>query len=212
MTTKLFVANLGWSVSENDLFNIFSDCGEVLTVKIPVRREDGRSRGFAFIEMGSADDANRALQQLNNMMLYNRPISVVLQDENYAANRGGGHPQGGYAPRQDAGGGYVSHHNANPEPNNKLFIRNVNSMVSEDELTRLFQQAGEVTALKIPIDRETGMARGFAFVEMATTEEAQTAITQLDGATVYGQIISVNFQDPSRSRQARPAYQQPAHY
>ena len=210
MTTKLFVANLGWSVSENDLFNIFSDCGEVLAVKIPVRREDGRSRGFAFIEMGSSEDANRALQQLNNMMLYNRPISVVLQDENYAANR---QQTGDYAHRPAMDGGYGGHQGGgNPEPNNKLFIRNVNSMVSEEELSRLFQQAGDVTAVKIPIDRETGMARGFAFVEMATTEEAQAAINQLDASTVNGQIISVSFQDPSRARPQRPAYQQAARY
>jgi nucleolin len=205
MTTKLFVANLGWSVSENDLFNIFSDCGEVLTVKIPVRREDGRSRGFAFIEMGSPDDANRAIQQLNNMMLYNRPISVVLQDENYAATRPQG-GAGGYAPRQNSYEG--SGMSSGPlEPNNKLFIRNISNMVNEEELTRLFQQAGDVTAVKIPMDRETGMSRGFAFVEMASTEEAQSAINQLDGSTVYGQIISVNFQDPSRARQQRPAFQ-----
>jgi nucleolin len=204
MTTKLFVANLGWSVTENDLFNIFSDCGEVLTVKIPLRREDGRSRGFAFIEMGSADEANRAIQQLNNMMLYNRPISVVLQDENHANSRPAG--GGGYQQRQEGGyGGGQQSFNSNPEPNNKLFVRNVNSMVSEEELTRLFQQAGDVVSVKIPMDRETGMARGFAFVEMGTVQDAQAAITQLDSATVYGQVISVNFQDPSRARAPRPA-------
>jgi nucleolin len=196
MSTKLFVANLGWSVTENDLFNLFSDAGEVLTVKIPLRREDGRSRGFAFIEMGSSDDANRAIQQLNGMMLYNRPISVVLQDENQARSS---------APRGEGGYGSAPRSfNNTPDPNNKLFIRNVNTMVSEAELTRLFQQAGDVTSVKIPTDRETGLTRGFAFVEMGTVQDAEAAISQLDGSTVYGQDISVNFQDPSRARPQRP--------
>jgi nucleolin len=205
MTTKLFVANLGWSVTENDLFNMFSDCGEVLTVKIPVRREDGRSRGFAFIEMAQPEHATRAIQQLNNMMLYNRPISVVLQDENYAAKR---QQSSASAPYASAGMG-VSYSGAPAVPagpSNKLFIRNVNGMVNEPELARLFEQAGEVTAVKIPMDRETGMARGFAFIEMATVEAAETAMNQLNGAMVYGQEISITFQDPTRARSPRPNY------
>ena len=62
---------------------------------------------------------------------------------------------------------------------NKLYVGNLPYDTNEDDLTALFAQAGTVSTVNVMRDRETGRARGFAFVEMATDQDAQNAISQL---------------------------------
>jgi RNA recognition motif-containing protein len=73
-----------------------------------------------------------------------------------------------------------------------LFVGNLNFQTSESELQDLFAQFGQVTRVHIVKDRETGRARGFAFVEMANDDEAAKAITALDGKGIGGRNIKVN--------------------
>lgn len=79
MHAKLFIANLPWSVTEAELRNLFVEAGEVLSVRIPTRREDGKSRGFAFVEMGSVEQAQQAIQAFNGRELNGRALVVTPQ-------------------------------------------------------------------------------------------------------------------------------------
>ncbi len=83
--------------------------------------------------------------------------------------------------------------------NTKLFIGNLAFSVSEAQLKEIFSQAGTVVSVAIPVDRQTGRKRGFAFVEMSTQEEAEAAISQFNGQTVEGRQVAVN---PSQPREA----------
>ena len=87
MNKKLFVRNLSWSVSEDDLYEVFSGIGDVLSVKIPLRREDSKPRGFGFIEMASHELAEKAINELNGMMLDDRELSIDYQNENRDSDR-----------------------------------------------------------------------------------------------------------------------------
>jgi cold-inducible RNA-binding protein len=73
-----------------------------------------------------------------------------------------------------------------------LFVGNLNFQTSETELRELFSGFGQVTRVHIAMDRETGRARGFAFVEMPNDDEAANAIAALNGKEVAGRRINVN--------------------
>ena len=73
-----------------------------------------------------------------------------------------------------------------------LFVGNLNFQTTESELSELFKPFGQVTRVNLVKDRETGRARGFAFVEMPNDEEAAKAIAGLDGKPVGGRNLKVN--------------------
>jgi RNA recognition motif-containing protein len=84
-----------------------------------------------------------------------------------------------------------------------LFVGNMTFQTSERELTELFGAFGQVTRVHIAMDRETGRARGFAFVEMPNDDEAAKAISGLDGKEVGGRNLKVNEARPKTERAPR---------
>lgn len=84
-----------------------------------------------------------------------------------------------------------------------LFIGNLSLQTSESDLRALFEPFGQITRVHIATDRETGRARGFAFVEMANDEEGAKAISALDGKEVGGRNLKVNEARPKTERTGR---------
>jgi RNA recognition motif-containing protein len=81
-----------------------------------------------------------------------------------------------------------------------IFVGNLAVNTSEQSLRRAFQAFGQVLSVTVVLDRDTGVPRGFAFVEMSSDPEAQAAIADLNGKTINGQVINVNEARPkSRS-------------
>ena len=76
MSTKLFVGSLPWSVNDDKLKEAFEAHGNVVSAKVVMDRTTGRSRGFGFVEMGSADEANKAIKALHESELGGRNIVV----------------------------------------------------------------------------------------------------------------------------------------
>jgi len=76
VSTKLFVGSLPWSVTDQSLQETFETHGTVVSAKVIMDRESGRSRGFGFIEMENASDAESAIKALNNSELSGRNIVV----------------------------------------------------------------------------------------------------------------------------------------
>ena len=74
--TNIYVGNLSFKASEDDLHQAFSSFGEVARVNIIMDRETGRSRGFAFVEMPNADEAQNAIEQLNSTEIAGRSVTV----------------------------------------------------------------------------------------------------------------------------------------
>jgi len=84
-----------------------------------------------------------------------------------------------------------------------IFVGNVPWSITEDELHQLFERYGSVASVRLAIDRETGRARGFGFVEMPDADEAQAAIMGLHGCAVEGRLLTVNEARP-RAGDTRP--------
>lgn len=73
-----------------------------------------------------------------------------------------------------------------------IYIGNLSFQASEDDIKDVFAEYGEVTRISLPIDRETGRKRGFAFVDMADEAKEDQAISELDGAEWLGRELRVN--------------------
>ena len=106
MAKKIFVGNLSFQTSENDLTDLFTQFGEVESVSIITDRDTGRSKGFGFVAMGD-DSAEKAISQLNGKELNGRALTVnearpmVKKDFGGGGggrqnSRGGGGGRGGY--------------------------------------------------------------------------------------------------------------------
>ena len=80
----------------------------------------------------------------------------------------------------------------------KLFVGNLSYETTEEQLSTLFSEAGEVTSTKIITDRHTGQPRGFGFVEMETKLDGQKAISMLNGRSIEGRPLAVNEARPQQ--------------
>jgi RNA recognition motif-containing protein len=79
-----------------------------------------------------------------------------------------------------------------PSMGKKLYVGNLSYSLNDSDLQKLFESVGTVTSAQIIVDRETGRAKGFGFVEMNTDEEAQAAIASLNGKEIEGRALTVN--------------------
>ncbi|NJS36323.1 MAG: RNA-binding protein [Brachymonas sp.] len=101
MSNKLYVGNLAYSVRDEDLQQQFSAFGQVQSAKVMMERDTGRSKGFGFVEMGSADEAQAAISGLHGQQVGGRALTVnVARPMEARPPRTGG---GGYG---GGGGGY----------------------------------------------------------------------------------------------------------
>lgn len=108
MRNKLYVANINFQASEQDLSNHFNSIGPVKSVKLIYSREEGRQnfhRGFGFVEYENESDATEALNQLNNSELVGRPIKIDFAREDNRGSRpsynnGSGYQGGRYNDRE----------------------------------------------------------------------------------------------------------------
>lgn len=85
---NIYVSNLSFHTSEADLSDLFSKFGAVTSAKIIMDRETNRSRGFAFVEMPSEEEGNKAIAGLNNKEIQGRPLSVSLAREKESRSGG----------------------------------------------------------------------------------------------------------------------------
>jgi RNA recognition motif-containing protein len=104
MASKLYVGGLSYSTTSEGLREFFAQCGNVLSATVITDRFSGQSRGFGFVEMNSAEEAQTAISQLNGRDLDGRRITVEISNPQ-APRSGGGRPGGGRPGGGRPGGG-----------------------------------------------------------------------------------------------------------
>lgn len=102
MPSKVFVGNLDFNTTKEEVQALFSQIGELRDVFLPVDRESGRKRGFAFVEFSSDEDAAKAIEKFNGYQLGGRALRVNAAEDR---PRGGGGYAGGGGARPSYGGG-----------------------------------------------------------------------------------------------------------
>ena len=105
MASRLFVGNLPFNTTENDLQDHFAQAGAVLAVNIMQDRATGRSRGFAFIEMASPEDVAKAINMFHQKDFQGRPLTVNEARPREERPPGGGGYRGDRGERRERGGG-----------------------------------------------------------------------------------------------------------
>lgn len=95
MNSKLYIGNLSYSTTEDELRTLFSQAGAVTSVALIKDRETGRSKGFAFVEMGNQAEAQKAIELLNGRSLGDRELRVSIaqprEERGGFRDRGSGH-------------------------------------------------------------------------------------------------------------------------
>jgi len=104
MSTKLYVGNLAFQTTSQDLQELFAQAGTVSSANVVEDRDTGRSRGFAFVEMSTQEEANAAIEQFNGKELGGRALKV--NEAKPRENRGGGGRGFGGGGGNRGGGGY----------------------------------------------------------------------------------------------------------
>ncbi|KGH31578.1 RNA-binding protein [Comamonas testosteroni] len=78
MQSNLYITNLGYSIDSEALRAHFGSCGDVVAADVIIDRDTGRSRGFGFVEMGTQEQAQKAIETLNDQPLGGRALGVAL--------------------------------------------------------------------------------------------------------------------------------------
>jgi len=162
---KLYVGNLKFEATVEEISAIFSEYGDVSDTYLPNR--DGRPRGFCFVTM-NAEGADKAMAELDGHNFQGRDLVV-----NEPLKKGEKSPS------------------RNARPAYKLYVGNLSFYTSAETLLSVFQEFGEVYDCYLPTDPNTDQARGFGFVTMLQ-EDGENAIAELDGLELDGRFIRVN--------------------
>jgi cold-inducible RNA-binding protein len=104
MSTKLFVGNLSFNTTENEIHEAFSAHGTVVEANLMMDRMSGRSRGFAFVTMSTPEEAQKAIEAMNGAQLSDRALTVNIARPKEERPRGAG-GGGDRGPRREYGGG-----------------------------------------------------------------------------------------------------------
>jgi len=176
---KMYVGNLPFDASSDEIRDYFEQYGDVSDLYIPMR--DDRPRGFCFITMGS-DNADKAMAELNGVDFLGRPLVV-----NEPLKKGESLP-----PRT-------------PRANQfKLYVGNLSFYTTQETLQGVFEEFGDVYDCYLPTDPNTDQPRGFGFITMEQAD-GEIAIAELDGLELDGRFIRVNEAQGKRRAPPPPA-------
>ena len=109
MESKLYVGNLSYATTEDDLRTLFTQAGTVSSVALIKDRDSGRSKGFAFVEMSTQVEAEKAISTFNGYQMGDRELKVSLarpREERSGGGGFGGNNRGGHRPQRGGGKRY----------------------------------------------------------------------------------------------------------
>ncbi|KAL5113311.1 hypothetical protein ACEQ8H_008824 [Pleosporales sp. CAS-2024a] len=174
----LYVGNLYYEVTSEQLKTVFSRFGELESVRI-VYDNRGLSRGFAYIEFKNVDDAQTAIDNLDMQVFEGRNLIVQYHRPS---------PRASLSPRTAPPAAP-----APGVPSKTLFIGNMSFEMSDKDLNELFRNIRNVRDVRVAIDRRTGQPRGFAHADFIDVESATQAKQVLESKTIYGRQLRVDF-------------------
>jgi len=176
---RVYVGNLAWSVSWQDLKDFFKkQCGEEEVLRADVMTgPDGRSKGCGVVEFATAEGAQKAILTLNDTELHGRQI-FVREDREGPRSEGQGHHAGSHFSSGET------------SQSRRVYVGNLSWDVAWQDLKDYMRQAGEVLHAEV-ITEANGRSKGCGIVEYSTEEEAQEAINTLTDTDLKGRMIFV---------------------
>ncbi|XWS21223.1 hypothetical protein CRYUN_Cryun30bG0036900 [Craigia yunnanensis] len=163
MPTSLYVGDLDFTVTDEQLFELFSQVAQVVSVRVCRDLATGRSLGYGYVNYNNPRDAARALDLLNFAPLNNKPIRIMYSQRDPSRRRSGA---------------------AN------IFIKNLDKSIDQKALHDTFSSFGNILSCKISTDG-FGQSKGYGFVQFDNEESAQNAIDKLNGMLINDKQVYV---------------------
>jgi polyadenylate-binding protein len=163
VTTSLYVGDLDQSVTDPQLYDLFNQMGQVVSVRVCRDLTTRRSLGYGYVNYSNPQDAARALELLNFSSLNGRPIRVMYSHRDPSIRKSG------------AG---------------NIFIKNLDKGIDHKALHETFSAFGNILSCKVATD-PTGQSKGYGFVQFDTEEAAQKAIEKLNGMLLNDKQVFV---------------------
>jgi len=178
----VFLSNLDFEVDEDAISTLMGKSGRVKEVRL-VKKPDGKSKGYAFVEFSSAAEADAAKKR-DNELLEGRPLYISECDP--TRKKG---PVFKYSSGLDK---------------NKLFIKGLDFAVTKEDLHRVFGAFGKLADVRL-VTYRNGHSKGIAFVEYAEEVAAAKALVKTDGMKIKDKEIEVAISNPPRRKEETPA-------
>ncbi|NXI92537.1 NUCL protein, partial [Psophia crepitans] len=166
----LIVNNLSYAASEETLQEVFKKAS---SIKMP-QTNQGRPKGYAFVEFPTAEDAKEALNSYNNTEIEGRAIRLEFSSP--AWQKGNMNARGGFN-----------------QQSKTLFVRGLSEDTTEETLRESFE--GSISA-RIVTDRDTGSSKGFGFVDFSSPEDAKAAKEAMEDGEIDGNKVILDFAKP----------------
>jgi len=163
---SLYVGNLDQKVTDVLLWEIFSTVGNVESCKV-IKDKVGESSGYGFVDYYTHEEANRALNNLNGRIIYNKDIKV-----NWASAG---------TNREDT----TAHHH--------IFVGDLSPDINDETLLKAFQPFGSVSDARVMWDQNTGRSRGYGFVAFRDKNDAERAMKEMNGEWLGSRSIRCNW-------------------
>ncbi|CAN1306325.1 RNA-binding protein CP33, chloroplastic [Linum perenne] len=204
---KLFVLNLSWALSVAEVKELFGQCGTVTDVEF-IKRDNGKSKGYAFVTMASGAEAQAAMDKFHSkdlselcgnrtvddlsltyetvkgMSFYN--LMVVMQEVS-----------GRVVTVEFANGFRRKRETPSSEASHKLYVSNLAWKARGSHLKEFFSAGFKPVTSRVVFENSPGgRSAGYGFVSFETKEEAEAAIAALDGKELMGRPVRLKFSDP----------------
>ena len=166
---NVFIKNLDTAIDNKALHDTFAAFGNILSCKV-AQDELGNSKGYGFVHYETGEAATNAIKHVNGMLLNEKKVFV-----------------GHHIPRKDRDSKF-DEMKANFT---NIYVKNIQSDVTDEELRTLFEKFGEVTSAAIARDSESTKSRGFGFVNYVKHEHAAKAVDELNDKDFKGQSLYV---------------------
>lgn len=163
VTTSLYVGDLEMNVSDSQLYDVFNQLGQVVSVRVCRDLTTRRSLGYGYVNFANPQDAARAIDVLNFTPLNNKPIRIMYSHRDPSIRKSG------------AG---------------NIFIKNLDKAIDNKALHETFSTFGTILSCKVATD-SSGQSKGHGFVQYETEESAQTAIEKLNGMLLNDKQVYV---------------------
>ncbi|KAL7262194.1 hypothetical protein ACSBR1_000550 [Camellia fascicularis] len=163
VTTSLYVGDLDFSVTDSQLYDLFNQVGQVVSVRVCRDLSTRRSLGYGYVNYSNPQDAARAMDVLNFTPLNGKPIRIMYSHRDPSIRRSG---------------------TAN------IFIKNLDKAIDNKALHDTFSSFGNILSCKIATD-PSGQSKGYGFVQFDNEEAAQNAIDKLNGMLINDKQVYV---------------------